>query len=155
MVSSYEPRIVSPVHQVFPAGRHDPSSEEEGSREALGLVDGREGERCKSVFYRNWHGRVIEMEARVEEIRHKILPILRRNGVKRAGIFGSVVRGEDREDSDIDILVDIESDMSLLDFVGLKLEIEQALGREVDLVEYGTIKPLLRERILGEQVAIL
>jgi len=98
---------------------------------------------------------VIEMEARIEEIRQKILPILRRSGVRKAGIFGSVARGEARENSDIDILVDIESEMSLLDFIGLKLEIEKALGREIDLVEYSTIKPLLRERILGEQVAIL
>jgi len=45
--------------------------------------------------------------------------------------------------------------MSLLDFVGLKLEIEEALGRKVDLVEYSTIKPLLKERILNEQVVIL
>jgi len=44
---------------------------------------------------------------------------------------------------------------SSLDFVGLKLEIEEALGRKVDLVEYSTIKPLLRERILKEQVEIL
>jgi len=95
------------------------------------------------------------MEARIEEIKQKILPILRRHGVKKAGIFGSIVRGEAREDSDIDILVEIESDISLLDFVGLKLEIEEALGRKIDLVEYSTIKPLLRERILGEQVAIL
>jgi len=60
-----------------------------------------------------------------------------------------------REDSDIDILVEIEKDISLLDFVGLKLEIEEALGRKVDLVEYNTIKPLLKERILNEQVIIL
>jgi len=90
-----------------------------------------------------------------DEIRRKILPILQRHGVKRAGIFGSVVRGEARGDSDIDILVEVGSGMSLLDFVGLKLEIEEALGRRVDLVEYSTIKPLLKERILGEQVAIL
>jgi predicted nucleotidyltransferase len=61
-----------------------------------------------------------------------------------------VVRGEARGDSDIDILVEVGSGMSLLDFVGLKLEIEEALGRRVDLVEYSTIKPLLKERILGE-----
>jgi len=60
-----------------------------------------------------------------------------------------------REDSDIDIVVKIEKDISLLDFVGLKLEIEEVLGRKVDLVEYNTIKPLLRERILKEQVVIL
>jgi predicted nucleotidyltransferase len=44
---------------------------------------------------------------------------------------------------------------SLLDFVGLKIEIEEALGRKVDLVEYDTIKPLLKDRILREEVPIL
>ena len=92
---------------------------------------------------------------KVDEIKTRILPILRRYGVKRAGLFGSCVRGEMREDSDIDILVEIEKDISLLDFIGLKLEIEDALGRKVDLGEYDTIKPLLREKILKEQVVIL
>lgn len=95
------------------------------------------------------------MEAHIEEIKQKILPILKKHGVTKAGVFGSVVRGEAREDSDIDILVEIESDISLLDFVGIKLEIEEALGRKVDLVEYKTIKPLLKEKILSEEVAIL
>ncbi len=70
-------------------------------------------------------------------------------------MFGSLTRGEIREDSDIDVLVEIEDDISLLDFVGIKLEIEEALGRKIDLVEYSTIKPLLKERILSEQVEIL
>lgn len=91
----------------------------------------------------------------IDEIKRKILPILQRYGVTRVGLFGSWVRGEIREDSDIDILVEIEKDISLLDFVGLKLEIEEVLGRKIDLVEYSTIKPLLRERILKEQVIIL
>lgn len=95
------------------------------------------------------------MKTHIEEIKRKILPILQRYGVKRAGLFGSYVREEMREDSDIDILVEIDGDISLLDFVGLKLEIEEALGRKVDLVEYDTIKPLLRERILNGQVVLL
>jgi len=95
------------------------------------------------------------MATHIEKIRLKILPILQRYGVKRAGIFGSFVRGEMKEDSDIDILVEIEKDISLLDFVGIKLEIEEALGKKIDLVEYSTIKPRLRERILNEQVVIL
>ncbi|MBC8174063.1 MAG: nucleotidyltransferase family protein [Candidatus Marinimicrobia bacterium] len=90
-----------------------------------------------------------------EDIKQKILPILQRYGVKKIGLFGSFIRGEMREDSDVDILVEIEKDISLLDFVGLKIEIEEALGEKVDLVEYNTIKPLLRERILKEQVVIL
>ncbi|MBL7046172.1 MAG: nucleotidyltransferase family protein [Candidatus Marinimicrobia bacterium] len=90
-----------------------------------------------------------------EDIKQKILPILQRYGVKKIGLFGSFIRGEMREDSDVDILVEIDKDISLLDFVGLKIEIEEALGEKVDLVEYNTIKPLLRERILKEQVVIL
>ena len=92
----------------------------------------------------------------INEIKRKALPVLRKYDLKKAGIFGSVARGELREDSDVDILVEIErDDLSLLDFVGIKLELEEALGRKVDLVEYDTIKPLLRERILAEEVPIL
>jgi len=95
------------------------------------------------------------MKAYIEEIKRKILPILRNYGVKRVGLFGSYVRGEMKEDSDIDILIEIEKNISLLDFVGLKQEIEEVLRKKVDLVEYDTIKPLLKERILSEQVRIL
>jgi predicted nucleotidyltransferase len=91
----------------------------------------------------------------IEEIKAKILPILNKYGVSRAGIFGSVVRGEATDDSDVDILVEIKSKMSLLDFIGLKLELEEALGKKVDLGEYSTIKPLVREQILSEEVSIL
>ena len=91
----------------------------------------------------------------IDEIKSKIIPILKLYGVKKAAIFGSVVRGEAESDSDVDILVEIESNMSLLDFVGLTIEIEETLGRKIDLVEYSTIKPLIKERILSEQVVIL
>jgi len=91
----------------------------------------------------------------VEEIKQTVLPILRRYGVTRAAVFGSTVTGRSRPDSDIDILVRIDDDLSLLDFVGLKLDLEQALNRRVDLVEYDAIKPPLREQILQEQETIL
>ena len=98
---------------------------------------------------------MINTKANVEKIKRKILPILQDYRVKRAALFGSSARGEMQEDSDIDILVDIKADISLLDFVGLKQKIEEALGRKVDLVEYDTLKPLLRERILKEQTVLL
>ena len=60
-----------------------------------------------------------------------------------------------KNDSDIDILVEIKKNISLLDFVGIKLELEEALKKKVDLVEYSTIKPILKEKILKEEVAIL
>jgi predicted nucleotidyltransferase len=92
---------------------------------------------------------------KIDEIKRKILSILKRYKVKRAGIFGSVVRGEENKESDIDILVEIVDRMSLLDFAGLKLELEEALGQRVDLGEYSTIKPMIKEQILSEEVSIL
>ena len=92
---------------------------------------------------------------KIDEIKRKIFSILKRYNVKRAGIFGSVVRGEENEESDIDILVEIVGRISLLDFAGLKLELEEALGQRVDLGEYSTIKPMIKEQILSEEVSIL
>ena len=93
--------------------------------------------------------------SKLKNTEKKIVSILKSNGVVKAGIFGSYARGEAKKNSDIDILVDIKKDISLLDFVGIKLDLEKVLKRKVDLVEYSTIKPLLRGRILQEQVRIL
>ena len=95
------------------------------------------------------------MNSEIRKIKNKILPILKQHGVRRAGLFGSVVRGEMKKKSDIDLLVEIAEEISLLDFIGLKQVIEKTLNRKVDLVEYSTIKPHLREKILKEEVAIL
>ena len=91
----------------------------------------------------------------IQEIKEKITPILQRYGIKKAAIFGSLAKGKAKISSDVDILVEIKSDMSLLDFIGIKIELEEALKMRVDLVEYDTIKPIIKERILAEQVVIL
>ena len=91
----------------------------------------------------------------VDAISETVVPILKRHGVVRAGIFGSCARNDMTADSDIDVLVEIPPDIGLLDFIRIKLEIEEALGKEVDLVEYDAIKPPLKDRILREQVQIL
>ena len=95
------------------------------------------------------------MSTSIEQIKDSILPILRRYGISKAALFGSIVKEKMLPNSDIDILVQIDSDISLLDFVGLKLELEQALKRNVDVVEYDTIKSRLKETILKEQQVIL
>lgn len=87
-------------------------------------------------------------------IKNKIIPILKRQGVTKAALFGSVVRGEAKKRSDIDILVNLRKDKTLLDLVGLKLELEEKLGRKVDVLTYGGIHPLLKDRILSEQKII-
>lgn len=90
----------------------------------------------------------------VQEIKKIILPVLKKNNVKKAGLFGSFVRGEQKKDSDVDILVELEEDLSLLDFIGIKLELEKALDKKVDLVEYDSIRFELKDIILDEEVLI-
>lgn len=96
---------------------------------------------------------MVKME--LEEIKAKLVPVLKRNGVKSAAIFGSFVRGEQEEGSDLDILVAFEGEKSLLDLVGLKIELEDLLGRKVDVLTYNSLHPLLKDRILQEQRVIL
>ena len=95
------------------------------------------------------------MNERLEEIKKIINPILKKHDVIKAAIFGSYARNEMTENSDIDILIEIKGEKSLLDLVSLKLDIEESLKIKVDLVEYKTIHPLLEETIMKEQVPIL
>lgn len=91
----------------------------------------------------------------IEKIKEDTIDILKSHGVTRAALFGSVVRGELTPKSDIDMLIDIKEDASLLDIIRLKLMLEDVIKRPVDLVEYSAIKAALKELILKEQVTIL
>lgn len=91
----------------------------------------------------------------LDEIKKKILPVLRGRKVKRASIFGSYARGEARPSSDVDILAEFPPSFSLFDMSGLKIELEEALGKKVDLIEYDRIKPALKDNILSDQIVIL
>lgn len=68
----------------------------------------------------------------------------------RIGIFGSVARGEATEKSDIDILYSFASRYSLFDLAGLQIQLQEALNKEVDLVEFTTIHPKLKKQILSD-----
>ncbi len=91
----------------------------------------------------------------IESIKERMLPILTHYGATRAGVFGSLVRGELSEDSDIDLLVQLGKDLSLLDLTRINRELEEAVGRRVDLVEYEAIKPRIKDQVLAEEVRIL
>ncbi|OFZ53381.1 MAG: hypothetical protein A2328_01935 [Bdellovibrionales bacterium RIFOXYB2_FULL_36_6] len=91
------------------------------------------------------------------EIKRKVIFILKSHDVKKAAVFGSFARGEETEKSDVDILIEFKNanNKSLLDLVGLKIDLEEALSKKVDIVEYPAIKPIIRSRILEEQISIL
>ncbi len=89
-------------------------------------------------------------------IKKKAVPILKRHAVKHAAIFGSFARGAAKANSDVDILIEYKThDKSLFDLVNLKCELEETLGRKVDIVTYDSIYWRLRDKILAEQVIIL
>ncbi|MEZ4527635.1 MAG: nucleotidyltransferase family protein [Desulfobacterales bacterium] len=90
----------------------------------------------------------------LEEIRQIIRihkPILtEKHSVKEIGIFGSYVRGSQRDDSDVDILIDFEEYPTLFEFVGIEDELSRHLGLKVDLVMKSGLKPKTGRHILKE-----
>ncbi|MEW5897511.1 MAG: nucleotidyltransferase domain-containing protein [Nanoarchaeota archaeon] len=92
----------------------------------------------------------------IKNLKKIIVPILKKNDVVKAGIFGSYARGEQKKKSDIDILIQVKKrKFSLLDLIGLEIELKKKLKKNVDLLTYKGINPLLKERILSEEVKII
>ena len=90
----------------------------------------------------------------LQEKREAILQIAARHGVHNVRVFGSVARGEADEESDIDFLVDLESGRNLLDLGGLLTDLQELLGRNVDVITERGLKPRIRKRVLNEAVTL-
>jgi len=97
----------------------------------------------------------IEKELVIKKLK-EIKDYLRKEyGVEKIGLFGSLVRNEQNESSDIDLLIEIQTEMlSLIKYMKLKFFLEDILGRKVDLVLKRAIKPRLRERIFREIIYV-
>ena len=90
----------------------------------------------------------------VDEIKKKITPILKKYKVTRAGVFGSYARGEQKQNSDVDILIEIGDWADLVELIRLKKLIEKKINKKIDLVEYGNIRKEIKENILNEEISI-
>jgi predicted nucleotidyltransferase len=80
----------------------------------------------------------------------KVIRICRDNDAAMVGVLGSVARGEDTSESDIDLMVKFSKRKSLLDIVRIERELSTAIGKKVDLLTEAAISPYLRDRILSE-----
>ncbi|MGG6237097.1 nucleotidyltransferase family protein [Nodosilinea sp. AN01ver1] len=98
-------------------------------------------------------GMVLSLES-LKANRAKILALAEKYGASNVRIFGSVARGEAQADSDVDFLIDLEPGRSLLDHIGLKQELEDLLGRSVDVAESVTLHDLIRDRILRDAITL-
>ncbi|MAG07325.1 hypothetical protein CMI46_00740 [Candidatus Pacearchaeota archaeon] len=89
------------------------------------------------------------------KLKSKILKILKKYEIRKAGIFGSFARGEETKNSDIDILIELEGKKSLFDLIEIEMELEKELNKKVDLLTYRGINPLLKKIILKEEIRII
>jgi hypothetical protein len=94
------------------------------------------------------------MKAKRTEMFRTISRILRREGATRIAVFGSYARGEERPDSDIDLLVEFSETKSLLELVRIERELSETLGLKVDLLTEKSISPYLIDRVKSEMEVI-
>jgi len=90
----------------------------------------------------------------LEKLKPKIIQILKKNKIKKAGIFGSYARGDQKKNGDIDILIKPPRGIGF-GFAGIQLELERKLKKKVDLVSYNGLSPYLKNKILKQEVRII
>jgi predicted nucleotidyltransferase len=89
-----------------------------------------------------------------EEIKEKIISILVKHGIKRILVFGSYARNEATPKSDLDLIVDFPEGTSLLDHVGIEIELSEALNMKIDLLSRNGISPYIKDHVLKEAIVI-
>ncbi len=94
------------------------------------------------------------IEQLLKTYREEILRIAAKHGAYNVRVFGSVARGEAGLDSDVDFLVELEAQRSLLDHIGLIQALEALLGCRVDVAEAETLHEVIRERVLQEAILL-
>ena len=91
----------------------------------------------------------------LEEVKTLAIPILKAHKIKKAAVFGSFARGDFDDKSDVDILIEPPEGFSLFDLAGLHLNLEDTLGRKVDVMIYDSINPLIKDKVMKEKKDII
>jgi uncharacterized protein len=86
--------------------------------------------------------------------RETILQVAAQHGARNVQVFGSIVRGEAQFDSDLALLVKLDPGRSLIDLIAIKQDLEDLLGREVDVITEAAISPYIKEQVLKEAVSL-
>ncbi|MFN8634485.1 MAG: nucleotidyltransferase family protein [Chloroflexota bacterium] len=94
------------------------------------------------------------MDSLVLRHQQEIRRVAARHGARSIRVFGSTARGDARDDSDVDLLVELEPGRSLLDLIAIKQDLEDVLARPVDVVTEAVLSPYLRDRVLSEAIPL-
>jgi hypothetical protein len=90
----------------------------------------------------------------LQQNRRQVLEIAAGHGARNVRLFGSVARGEATETSDLDLLIEMAPERTLLDVIAIKQDLEELLGCKVDVVTEAAISPYLRDKVLHEAVRL-
>ena len=90
----------------------------------------------------------------LDDKRQDILRLAAQHGARNVRVFGSLARGEASPDSDVDILITLEPERSLLDLIALKQDLEDLLNCKVDVVTEAAVSPYIRPQVLRDAVAL-
>jgi predicted nucleotidyltransferase len=91
---------------------------------------------------------------RLQNLRPEVLAVARRHGATNLRIYGSIAKGQEHNGSDLDLLVDLAADQSLLGLIRLRQDLEDLLGCPVDVTEAETLHPLIRSEILNQALPL-
>ena len=97
---------------------------------------------------------LITQNPRLKLIYTALKPYIEEFGISKIAVFGSYARGEDKPDSDIDIIVNMSNHFGIYKFIGLKQSLEDKLGKRVDLVEPQCLEPLIKDEVLSQAITI-
>jgi len=111
-------------------------------------------EQIKYEFLRDISKNKLNSRKDIQRIKIKIIPLLKKYKIAKAGIFGSYAEGKEKKNSDVDILIQPTKNMGFK-FAGLEIELSEKLGRKVDLVSYNGLSPYLKNRILKQEVRLI
>jgi predicted nucleotidyltransferase len=98
--------------------------------------------------------RPTSIRERLAALRPDVLAVARRHGASNLRIFGSIATGHEHAVSDLDLLVDLPAEQSLLGVISLRQDLEDLLGCSVDVTEETSLHPLIRDEILGQAVVV-
>jgi uncharacterized protein len=144
--------VSQPVISAYETGRREP-----GLSMLDKLVSATGHDLRMSVVSRRDEGRALPdspVGRRLRQQRRAILNAAARRRASNVRVFGSVARGDDTDDSDIDLLVDLADDVSLIGLIGLERELSQLLNRRVDVVPARSLKPAVSRRVLEDAVPL-
>ncbi|MBM5796522.1 MAG: DNA polymerase subunit beta [Cyanobacteria bacterium M_surface_7_m2_037] len=91
---------------------------------------------------------------RLDALKPQVLALATRHGASNLRVYGSIATGHEHADSDLDLLVDLPEEQSLLGVISLRQDLEDLLGCSVDVTEAETLHPLIRAEILEQALAL-